>query len=84
MPCSTRATDESNGALMSSSGSWNAIGRLHTEELIADLEVVPRGSIEYRGTVFEEMDLEAVLGRHPKVALVDELAHTQRSRLEPQ
>jgi two-component system sensor histidine kinase KdpD len=50
--------------------------RLHTEELITDLEVVPRKTIEYRGTVFEEMDLDAVLARHPKVALVDELAHT--------
>jgi len=47
-----------------------------TEELITDLEVVPRKAVEYRGTVFEEMDLDAVLARHPKVALVDELAHT--------
>jgi len=47
-----------------------------TEDLIADLEVVPRKVVEYRGTVFEEMDLGAVLERHPKVALVDELAHT--------
>jgi two-component system, OmpR family, sensor histidine kinase KdpD len=51
-------------------------GRRHTEELIGDLEVVPRRSVEYRGTDFEEMDLDAVLRRHPKVALVDELAHT--------
>ena len=51
-------------------------GRLHTEELIAGLEVVSRRKVEYRGTLFEEMDLEAVLQRHPKVALVDELAHT--------
>jgi two-component system sensor histidine kinase KdpD len=50
--------------------------RPHTEELIADLEIVPRKSVEYRGTVFEEMDLDAVLARRPKVALVDELAHT--------
>jgi two-component system sensor histidine kinase KdpD len=47
-----------------------------TEELIADLEVVLRRTTEYRGTVFEEMDLDAVLRRHPDVALVDELAHT--------
>src|ERR1039457_3229177 len=40
------------------------------------LEVIPRASIEYRDTRFEEMDLPAVLERHPKVALVDELAHT--------
>jgi two-component system sensor histidine kinase KdpD len=50
--------------------------RPNTEELIEDLEVVPRLAVEYRGTVFEEMDLDAVLRRHPKVALVDELAHT--------
>jgi two-component system sensor histidine kinase KdpD len=47
-----------------------------TEELISDLEVVPRKVVEYRGSEFAEMDLEAVLARHPKVALVDELAHT--------
>src|ERR1017187_1277954 len=51
-------------------------GRRLTEELISDLEEVPRRAVEYRGTVFEEMDLAAVLQRHPKVALVDELAHT--------
>jgi two-component system, OmpR family, sensor histidine kinase KdpD len=50
--------------------------RPNTEDLIGDLEVIPRQSVEYRGTVFEEMDLDAVLARHPKVALVDELAHT--------
>ena len=50
--------------------------RPNTEALIADLEEVPRRVIQYRGTTFEEMDLEAVLRRHPKVALVDELAHT--------
>jgi K+-sensing histidine kinase KdpD len=37
-------------------------GRRNTEELIGDLEAVPRRSVEYRGTVFEEMDLDA-LGR---------------------
>ena len=47
-----------------------------TEALLEGFEVVPRKVVEYRGVRFEEMDLEAVLGRHPKVALVDELAHT--------
>jgi len=47
-----------------------------TEELIEGLETVPRKAVEYRGTHFEEMDLDAVLARRPKVALVDELAHT--------
>ena len=51
-------------------------GRRLTEELIDGLEVVPRQVVDYRGTRIEEMDLGAVLARHPKVALVDELAHT--------
>lgn len=51
-------------------------GRPKTIELIKDLEVVPRRRIEHRDTVFEEMDVDAVLARNPEVALVDELAHT--------
>ncbi len=51
-------------------------GRPHTAEQIGDLEVVPRVQMPYRGTHFEEMDLDAVLARHPDVALVDEFAHT--------
>jgi two-component system sensor histidine kinase KdpD len=51
-------------------------GRPHTEAQVGDLEVVPRAKIPYRGTSFEEMDLDAVLARHPEVALVDEFAHT--------
>jgi two-component system sensor histidine kinase KdpD len=51
-------------------------GRRHTADLIKGLEVVPRASLAYRGTSFEEMDLDAVLARRPQVALVDELAHT--------
>ena len=47
-----------------------------TEALLDGFEVVPRKVVEYRGTEFEEMDLDAVLARHPRVALVDELAHT--------
>ena len=47
-----------------------------TESQLRDLEVIPRKKIEYRGAQLEEMDLEAVLARHPEVALVDELAHT--------
>ena len=47
-----------------------------TEALMEGFEVVPRKVVEYRGVRFEEMDLDAVLARHPKVALVDELAHT--------
>jgi two-component system sensor histidine kinase KdpD len=51
-------------------------GRKHTADLIEGLEVVPRARIPYRGSVFEEMDLDAVLARRPGVALIDELAHT--------
>jgi two-component system sensor histidine kinase KdpD len=51
-------------------------GRQSTEGLIDGLESIPRQLVEYRGTRFGEMDLDAVLRRHPDVALVDELAHT--------
>ena len=51
-------------------------GRRLTEELVKDLEVVPRKTVEYRGSRLEEMDLDAVLRRQPKIALIDELAHT--------
>ena len=51
-------------------------GRKHTAELVEGLEVVPRARIAYRGSTFEEMDLDAVLARRPEIALVDELAHT--------
>jgi two-component system, OmpR family, sensor histidine kinase KdpD len=51
-------------------------GRQHTAELLEGLPVVPRREIAYRGGTFTEMDVDAVLARHPTVALVDELAHT--------
>jgi two-component system sensor histidine kinase KdpD len=51
-------------------------GREHTAQQIRDLPVVPRKVVDYRGTTFEEMDLEEVLAREPEVALIDELAHT--------
>ena len=51
-------------------------GRPHTAEQLAGLEVLPRAKIDYRGTVFEEMDLDGLLARRPEIALVDELAHT--------
>jgi two-component system sensor histidine kinase KdpD len=51
-------------------------GRPQTEAMTEGLEVVPRRMVDYRGTTFPEMDLDAVLARHPAVALVDELAHT--------
>jgi len=51
-------------------------GRAETAALIEGLEYVPRKQIEYRGIQIEEMDLDAVIERAPKVALVDEIAHT--------
>src|SRR5437660_110882 len=51
-------------------------GRPNTQAQIGDLEIVPRHTITYRGTQFEEMDVDAVIARAPAVALVDELAHT--------
>lgn len=51
-------------------------GRAHTAERLGSLEIVPPQQIEYRGSMFEELDLDAVLARRPAVALVDELAHT--------
>jgi two-component system sensor histidine kinase KdpD len=51
-------------------------GRKHTADLLDGLEVIPRARIPYRGSVFEEMDLDAVLARRPQVAIVDELAHS--------
>ncbi len=50
--------------------------RPNTEAQLGQLEVVPRARIAYRGQFLEEMDIDAVLARHPAVALVDELAHT--------
>lgn len=50
--------------------------RKYTESILQGLEVVPRLTRSYRGTEFQEMDLDAVLARRPTVALVDELAHT--------
>jgi two-component system sensor histidine kinase KdpD len=51
-------------------------GRIATASMLAGLEVVPRRPIVHRGVELTEMDLDAVLARHPDVALVDELAHT--------
>jgi two-component system, OmpR family, sensor histidine kinase KdpD len=51
-------------------------GREHTAVLLDGLEIVPRAKLPYRDTMFEEMDIDAVLARKPQVALVDELAHT--------
>jgi len=51
-------------------------GRAATRELAGRLEALPRKKLDYKGTIFEEMDVDAILARHPQVVLVDELAHT--------
>jgi two-component system sensor histidine kinase KdpD len=50
--------------------------RADTEAMIRDLEVIPQRAIPYRSVVLHEMDLNAILARHPQVCIVDELAHT--------
>ena len=50
--------------------------RRDTQSQVKDLEIVPRRKVDYRGTTMEEMDVEAIIERAPKVCVVDELAHT--------
>jgi two-component system, OmpR family, sensor histidine kinase KdpD len=57
-------------------GYLESHGRRDTMAMAEGLEQVPRAVIEYRGARFEEMDAEAVVRRRPRVAIVDELAHT--------
>ncbi len=51
-------------------------GRKETQALLEGFEVVPRKRLEYRGQSLDEMDLDAIIARHPQIVLVDELAHT--------
>lgn len=51
-------------------------GRKETENLISDLEIIPRKQVNYAGINITEMDLDAILQRSPQAVLVDELAHT--------
>ena len=53
-------------------------GRTETAKLIADLEVIPRFLQQYRGIIVQEMGVDAILRRKPQVAMVDELAHSDR------
>ncbi len=57
-------------------GYFESHGRADTIQKAEGLEVIPRRKVEYRGAVFEEMDVDAILQRAPRVCLVDELAHT--------
>src|SRR5450432_2577066 len=51
-------------------------GRRETEALLDGLEIIPRKKLQYKDQHLEEMDLDALIARRPKIALVDELAHT--------
>jgi two-component system sensor histidine kinase KdpD len=51
-------------------------GRKETQALLEGLELIPRRRLEYKGQWLEEMDIDATIARRPKLALVDELAHT--------
>ncbi len=51
-------------------------GRKATAELAAKLERVAPRKLEYKGTLFDEMDVDAILARKPAVVVIDELAHT--------
>jgi two-component system sensor histidine kinase KdpD len=57
-------------------GYFEAHGRQDTIAKIEGLEVIPRKRIDYRGTAFEEMDIQRILERHPQICAVDELPHT--------
>jgi two-component system sensor histidine kinase KdpD len=57
-------------------GYFEPHGRKDTMALTEGMEIIPRRTVEYRGSRFEEMDTEAILRRHPQVAVVDELPHS--------
>jgi two-component system sensor histidine kinase KdpD len=57
-------------------GYLETYDRKETVAQVKDLEIVPRRTIEYRGTTLEEMDVDAIIARRPQVAVVDELAHS--------
>jgi two-component system, OmpR family, sensor histidine kinase KdpD len=57
-------------------GVVETYGRTETEAQVKDLEIVPKRRVDYRGTTLDEMDVDAIVQRRPKVVVVDELAHT--------
>ncbi len=57
-------------------GYFEPHARAETIALTTDLEFVPRATLTHRETAFEEMDTAAVIARKPKIAVVDEFAHT--------
>ncbi|HZS55439.1 MAG TPA: histidine kinase [Bryobacteraceae bacterium] len=57
-------------------GYFEPHGRRDTIAMTEGIEMIPRKHVPYRGTSFEEMDADAILARHPQVAIVDEFPHT--------
>jgi len=57
-------------------GLVDSHGRNETEARVRDLEIVPQKEIPYRGVNLKEMDVDAIVARHPHTVIVDELAHT--------
>ena len=57
-------------------GFVETYGRADTDAQVGDLEIVPRRSIEYRGVILDEMDIDAIVNRRPQLCIVDELAHS--------
>ena len=58
-------------------------GRAETQALLEGFEIIPRVKTDYHGHILEEMDLDAILKRHPQIVLVDELAHTNAPGAPP-
>ena len=57
-------------------GYVETYGRRDTEAQLKDLETIARRKVEHRGVTLEEMDVDAIIRRHPQICIVDELAHT--------
>jgi two-component system sensor histidine kinase KdpD len=57
-------------------GYFEPHGRADTIAKTEGLEAIPRRTVEYRGAIFEEMDTNAILARHPEICVVDEFPHT--------
>ena len=57
-------------------GAIEAHGRMETLRLCDGIEIQPRRQLQYKGRMLAEMDLDGLLRRHPSIALVDELAHS--------
>src|SRR5256885_17273318 len=58
-------------------GYFEPHGRKDTIAKTAGIETVPRKRVDYRGSTFEEMDAEAIIARHPQMAVVGELPPTK-------